>query len=117
MPGSEMSADTQDLRNQLDRLQESLSVRQSTTHFAHTGVATMVALMFGGAAGKLFYDSLRTPLLAWGVALLSVVLLGYALRRYLLGRRVLAEELKGYQAMLALRSQLRLDEPAALLPR
>ncbi|MBZ4398147.1 hypothetical protein K8640_13155 [Myxococcus sp. XM-1-1-1] len=117
MPGSEMSANTQDLRTRLDQLQESLSVRQSTTHFAHTGVATMVALMFGGAAGKLFYDSLRTPLLAWGVALLAVVLLGYAFRRYVLGRRVLADELQRYQTMLELRSQLRLDEPSALLPQ
>ncbi|WP_217911178.1 MULTISPECIES: hypothetical protein [Myxococcus] len=112
-----MSADTQDLRTQLDQLQESLSIRQSTTHFAHTGVATLAALMFAGAAGKLFYDSLRTPLLAWGVTLLALGLLGYALRRYLVGRRVLADELTRFQTLLELRSQLRLDDPAALLPR
>ncbi|MCE9671402.1 hypothetical protein LY474_26715 [Myxococcus stipitatus] len=112
-----MSANTQDLRTQLEQLQESLAVRQSTTHFAHTGVATMAALLLAGAAGKLFYDSLRTPLLAWGVAALSLALLVHAFRRYVLGRRVLSDELKRFQAMLELRSQLRLDDPAAMLPR
>ncbi|NMO20604.1 hypothetical protein HPC49_39005 [Pyxidicoccus fallax] len=112
-----MSADTQDLRTQLDRLQESLSVRQSTTHFAHAGVSTIAALLIGGAAGKLFYDSLRTPFLAWGAALLSLGLVVYAFSRYRAGRKVLAEELKGYESMLELRRQLRLDDPAALLPR
>lgn len=112
-----MSADTQDLRARLDQLQESLSVRQSTTHFAHAGVSTIVALLVGGAAGKLFYDSLRTPLLAWAAALLSLGLLVYAFSRYRLGREVLAEELKRYESMLELRRQLRLDDPAALLPR
>ncbi|MFP2912001.1 hypothetical protein ACLESD_44665 [Pyxidicoccus sp. 3LFB2] len=112
-----MSADTQELRTQLDQLQESLSARQSTTHFAHAGVSTIAALLIGGAAGKLFYDSLRTPFLAWGAALLSLGLLVYALRNYLAGRKVLVTELKGYETMLELRRQLRLDDPAALLPR
>ncbi|WP_164019604.1 hypothetical protein [Pyxidicoccus trucidator] len=112
-----MSADTQELRTQLDQLQESLSVRQSTTHFAHSGISTIAALLIGGASGKLFYDSLRTPFLAWGAALLSLGLLVYALRNYVAGRKVLVEELKGYETMLELRRQLRLDDPSALLPR
>jgi hypothetical protein len=112
-----MSADTQDLRARFDQLQESLATRQSTTHFAHAGVSTIAALLLGGAAGKLFYDSLRTPLLAWFVALVSVGLLVYAFRRYRAGRRVLADELKRYETLLELRRQLRLDDPAALLPR
>ncbi|WP_163989073.1 hypothetical protein [Pyxidicoccus caerfyrddinensis] len=112
-----MSADTQDLRTQLDQLQESLSVRQSTTHFAHTGVSTIAALLIGGAAGKLFYDSLRTPLLAWGATVLTLALLVYAFRHYRAGHKVLVEELKGYETMMELRRQLRLDDPAALLPR
>ncbi len=112
-----MSADTQDLRTQLDQLQESLSVRQSTTKFAHAGVSTIAALLIGGAAGKLFYDSLRTPFLAWGAALLSLGLLVYALRNYVAGRKVLVDELQRYESMLELRRQLRLDDPAALLPR
>lgn len=112
-----MSADTQEMRTRLDQLQESLSTRQSTTHFAHAGVSTIAALLIGGAAGKLFHDSLRTPVLAWGAALLALGLLVYAFRHYHSGRKVLVDELKGYEAMLELRRQLRLDDPAALLPR
>ncbi len=112
-----MSADTQDPRARLDQLQASLATRQSTTHFAHTFVCTLAALLVGGAAGKLFYDSLRTPLLAWGAALISAGLLLHAFRRYRAGRRVLADELKRYETMLELRRQLRLDDPSALLPR
>jgi hypothetical protein len=112
-----MSADTQELRTQLDQLQERLSARESTTHFAHAGVSTIAALLIGGAAGKLFYDSLHTPVLAWGVTLLSLGLLMYAFRNYRAGRKVLTVELKGYETMLELRRQLRLDDPSALLPR
>jgi hypothetical protein len=112
-----MSADTQELRTQLDQLQESLSVRQSTTHFAHAGVSTIAALLIGGASGKLFYDSIRTPVLAWGAALLALGLLVYAFRNYRAGRKVLADELTRYASMLELRRQLRLDDPSALLPR
>jgi hypothetical protein len=80
-------------------------------------VSTIAALLIGGAAGKLFHDSLRTPFLAWGAAALSLALLVYAFRHYRLGRKVLVEELKGYEAMMALRRQLKLDDPSALLPR
>ncbi|MCP3144517.1 hypothetical protein [Pyxidicoccus xibeiensis] len=101
----------------MDQLQESLSTRQSTTNFAHAGVSTIAALLIGGASGKLFYDSLRTPVLAWGAAALSLALLVYAFRNYRTGRKVLVDELKRYESMLELRRQLRLDDPAALLPR
>jgi uncharacterized membrane protein len=112
-----MSAEIQDPRARLDQLQESLATRQSTTHFAHTFVSTIAALLLGGAAGKLFYDSLRTPLLAWAITAVSVGLLVHAFRRYRRGRQVLAEELKRYETMLELRRQLRLDDPSALLPK
>ncbi|MBU8897460.1 hypothetical protein KRR26_17720 [Corallococcus sp. M34] len=112
-----MNADTQDLRARLDLLQESLAIRQSTTHFAHTGVSTIAALLIGGASAKLFHDSLRTPHLAYGAAVLSLALLVYGLRNYWKGRAALADELKRFEALLELRSRLSLDNPAALLPR
>jgi hypothetical protein len=112
-----MSADIQDARARLDELQASLATRQSTTHFAHAFVSTIAASLLGGAAGKLFFDSLRTPVLAWAVAAASVGLLVYAFRRYRRGRQVLAEELKRYATLLELRRQLRLDDPSALLPK
>ncbi|WP_240358598.1 hypothetical protein [Myxococcus vastator] len=112
-----MTSNTQELRARLDQLQASLSTRESTTRFARAGVATVIALLVGGASGKLFYDSLRTPLLAWAAALVAVSLLVYAFISYRTGRKVLVDELKQYESMLALRSELRLDDPSALLPR
>jgi hypothetical protein len=116
VPGS-VSADSQETRIRFQALQESLESRQSTTHFTHAGVSLIGSMLVGGAAGKLFYDSLRTPLLAWGALLLSLAMLAYAWRSYRQGRVVLADELKRYEALLALRRELRLDNPAALLPR
>ncbi|XXF81043.1 hypothetical protein P2318_15145 [Myxococcaceae bacterium GXIMD 01537] len=113
-----MNADTQqELQAQLERLQESLSTRQSTLHFAHAGVSTIVSLLLGGAAAKLFWDSLRTPKLAFLVTVVSLGLLGYAIVHLRRGRGRLAEELKQYDALLELRRRLRLDDPSALLPR
>ncbi|NVJ07339.1 hypothetical protein HUW63_19105 [Myxococcus sp. AM001] len=117
MFGAVMTSNSQELRARLDQLQASLSTRESTTRFARAGVATVIALLVGGASGKLFYDSLRTPLLAWAAALVSVSLLVYAFISYRTGRKVLVDELKQYESMLALRSELRLDDPSALLPR
>ncbi len=112
-----MTSNPQELRARLDQLQARLSTRESTTRFARAGVSTVVALLVGGAAGKLFYDSIRTPVLAWAAALLSLGLLVYAVISYRAGRKFLVDELKQYESMLALRSELRLDDPAALLPR
>nr|WP_095958827.1 hypothetical protein [Corallococcus macrosporus] len=117
MPGAVMTSNTQELRARLDQLQDRLSTRESTTRFAHAGVAVVIASLVGGASGKLFYDSLRTPLLAWAAAFASLALLVYAAISYRAGRKLLADELKEYESMLALRSELRLDDPSALLPR
>jgi len=106
-----------ELRAQLERLQESLSTRQSTFHFAHASVSFMVSLLLGGAAAKLFWDSVRTPLLAFAVTAVSVGLVVYALAHFLKGRRALADELKRFDSMMELRRRLHLDDPSALLPR
>lgn len=117
VPGP-VNAQTQDeLRSQLERLQERLAVRQSVLHFAHTGVSVIIALLLGGAAAKLFWDSSKVPLLAFAATAVAVGLVLYALVRYRKGRRELAEELKRYSDLLELRRQLRLDNPSALLPR
>lgn len=113
-----MNAETQqELQAQMERLQESLSTRQSTLHFAHAGVSVIVALLLGGAAAKLFWDSIRAPKLAYLVAAVSVGLVLYAIARYRKGRRMLAEELKQFDSLLELRRRLHLDDPSALLPR
>ena len=113
-----MNAQTQeDLRSQLERLQETLSTRQSILHFAHAGVSFISALILAGAAAKLFWDSLKVPYVASGVTALVLGLVSYGLVRYFKGRRELAEELKRYGDLLELRRRLHLDNPASLLPR
>jgi hypothetical protein len=112
-----VNADTQNLHEQLARLQEALSTRQSTLLFAHSGVSFIAALIFGGATGKLFWDSTRAPYVAWLGLALTLGLLTYGLVRYRKGRTVLADELVRYETMLELRRRLGLDDPTALLPR
>jgi hypothetical protein len=107
----------EELRSQLDRLQERLATRQSIRHFAHMGVSFIVALIFAGAAAKLFWDSIRTPVVALAASGLALGLLVYGLIHFAKGRRLLAEELRQYNDLLELRRRLRLDNPAALLPR
>ncbi len=112
-----MNAETQNLHEQLARLQEALSTRQSTLLFAHSGVSFVVAFILGGATGKLFWDSARVPHVAWLGLVATLGLLIYGLMRYRQGRTVLADELVRYEAMLELRRRLGLDDPSALLPR
>lgn len=113
-----MNAQTQeDLRSQLERLQESLATRQSILHFAHAGVSFVAALILAGAAAKLYWDSAKVPYLAFGATALVLGLVGYGVVRYSRGRRELAEELKRYGDLLELRRQLHLDNPSRLLPR
>ncbi len=107
----------QELQAQFERLQETLSSRQSTLHFAHAGVSFIVSLLLGGAAAKLFWDSVKTPKLAFVVTAVSVGLVVYAIVHLTKGRRALAEELKQYTSLLELRRRLHLDDPSSLLPR
>jgi hypothetical protein len=117
VPGPVNAQTPEELRSQLERLQERLAVRQSVLHFARAGVSLIIALLLGGAAAKLFWDSAKVPVLAFGVSAVSVGLVIYALAHYRKGRRELAEELKRYSDLLELRRQLRLDNPSELLPR
>jgi len=109
-----VNADTQTHREQLDRLQEALSTRQSTQLFAQAGLSFVVALILGGATAKLFWDSVKTPYLAWLGLAATLALAVYAATRLGKGRTVLADELARYATMLELRRRLGLDEPAAL---
>jgi hypothetical protein len=108
---------SEELRSQLDRLQERLATRQSILHFAHAGVSVISALIFGAAAAKLFWDSAKLPVLGFGAAAVALGLLIYSGVRYAKGRRELTEELKRYGDLLELRRRLQLDNPSALLPR
>ncbi len=117
VPGPVNAHNPEELRSQLERLQESLATRQSILHFAHTGVSFIVAMLVAGAAAKLFWDSARVPVVAFGATAVSLGLVVYALSRYSKGRRAMAQELKGFEELLELRRQLKLDNPSQLLPR
>jgi hypothetical protein len=108
---------SEELRSQLEQLQERLATRHSILHFAHAGVSVIVALIFGGAAAKLFWDSAKVPVLGFVATAVALGLLIYGLVRYSKGRRELAEELKRYGDLLELRRRLQLDNPSKLLPR
>jgi hypothetical protein len=112
-----VNADTQSLHEQLERLQEALSTRQSTHLFAHAGVSCIVSMILGCATAKLFWDSTKAPHVAWLGLAATVALVIYGLARYRQGRTVLADELVRYESLLELRRRLRLDDPAALLPQ
>ncbi len=107
----------QDLYEQHEQLQAALATRQSTYYFAHAGVSFIVALILSGATGKLFWDSVRAPYLAWLLAAVTLGLAVYGLSRYRKAQVFLADELARYETLLELRRRLRLDDPAALLPR
>ena len=104
-------------RLELERLQKKLEVRQSTMHFAHSGIALLAAVILAGVAAKLFWDSLRPPPLGIASALISAVLLLYGTYRYVTGSRFLKEELRNYELLRALRRSLNIDDPSALLPQ
>lgn len=104
-------------RVQLAKLRAQLASRQSTVHFAHTGVSLVAAFIITGAAAKLFWDSIRFPRWGLGAALLAVGLVVYAALQYRRGRQALARELALFESLKGVRHSLRLDDPASLLPR
>lgn len=107
--------DTQ--RARYDELLSRLAARRSTTHFAHAAVSLLSGLIFSGAAGKLYWDTEELYLWAVaGFAALGLALVAYSMTRWVLGRRALAWELGEFEKLKALRRELRLDDPSALLP-
>ena len=104
-------------RARLPELQAQLAVRRSTTHFARAGVALVACGVFTAAAAKLFWDSIRFPVLGALSTLLAVVLVGYAWVQYSRGMAHHRRELELFASLKAVHRALHLDDPAALLPR
>jgi len=104
-------------RAELERLQKELESRRSILHFAQGSGALLLSLICAGAAAKLFWDSVRFPILGVLTATLSLGLAIYALRRYLSGKRLLGHELARFESLKALRRRLHIDDPWADLPR
>jgi hypothetical protein len=106
-----------DARVELEQLQKQLESRRSISHFAHTGISTLAAVIFGGAAAKLFYDSVRFPILGAVASVICFALAVYAAGHYRKGKRLLRVELERFESLKALRRTLRIDDPSVQLPR
>ncbi len=107
-----------DAQRQLEQVQGELAARRSTLHFAHAAVSLVVGLLLAGATGKFFWDMPEEKQLFGlpGVAAIAVLLV-YAAVRYRRGMQALDSELSRFETLKALRRELRLDDPSALLPR
>lgn len=108
--------ETADPRVELERLQQELSTRQSTTHFAHAAVSLMVAMIIAGASAKLFWDSVKVPYVGILAAAVAVGLAAYSVRHYRRGKRALKGEVADFERMQGLKRDLGLDDPSKLLP-
>ena len=104
-------------RARLPELQAQLAVRQSTTHFARSGVALVGCAIFTGAAAKLFWDSLRFPVLGALAAVVATGLVVFAWIQYRRGMTHHRREMELFASLQAVHRALHLDDPAALLPR
>lgn len=104
-------------RARLPELQAQLATRESTPHFARAGVALVACTLFTAASAKLFWDSIRFPVLGALAVLLALGLVGYAWIQYRRGQVHLRRELELFASLQAVHRALHLDDPAALLPR
>jgi hypothetical protein len=110
--------DTAPLRAEHDATLARLSARASTLHFAHCAVSFFVACVLAGASLKLSLDLdfEWAPSLVLPAALAAAAAALYATGRLVLGLKVLRVEVKDFERLRALRTELKLDEPPALLP-
>ncbi len=112
-----MTADASALRVQHDEMAARVASRQSIVHFAHAAVSAFIGLILLGAAGKLWWDYWSAnPEWALSAGSVAGVLLSYAAAQLLFGRHDRAIEARDYASLQALRHQLKLDDPASLLP-
>ena len=104
----------------LAALQRELASRKSVLHFAHSAVATILALIAAGTVAKMVWDlDIRpdTEIFVYPVAAFCVACFVYGFVRYLVGRRELQKEIASFAQLQTLRKQLNLDDPSALLPQ
>ena len=104
-------------RAELERLQKELEARQSVSHFTHAGIAFLASLVLTATAVKLFWDSIRTPILGISAMVLSVFLAAYGAYRWVRGKRDYRRERERFELLQSLRRHLNIDDPSALLPR
>lgn len=102
------------LRAEHDAVLTSLSTRESTRHFAHAGVSTLLAFTIEGTGFKLWHDfSSTNP--EWAAAAWSLggVAFLYALIRLGLGAKTNRDERALLGRLKELRKALGVDAPAS----
>ena len=104
-------------RSRLPELQRQLAVRQSTTHFARSGVSLVACAIFTGAAAKLFWDSIRFPILGAVSTAIALGLVVFATTQYRRGMANHRREMELFASLQEVHRALHLDDPGALLPR
>jgi len=114
-PPTELSPEA--ARAGLPELESQLASRRSTVHFARSGVALVACAIFTAAAAKLFWDSIRFPILGAVATAVAIGLVAYAWVQYRRGRVHLRRELELFARLQAAHRVLHLDDPSALLPR
>jgi hypothetical protein len=97
-------------RAEFERLQKELESRHSINRFARAGLSSVLAVILAAAAAKLFYDSVRFPVLGAIATVLCVAFGTYAIRNYVVGKRILRIELERFESLKALRRMLRVDD-------
>lgn len=104
-------------RTRLPQLQAELAVRRSTTYFARAAVTLVASAIFTGAAAKLFWDSIRFPILGAASAVVASGLIIFAWVQYRRGTAHHRREMELFRSLQAVHRALHLDDPGALLPR
>jgi hypothetical protein len=109
---------TDPMRAEHDAVLSALSTRESTRHFAHAGVSTLLAFTLEGTSLKLWHDfSTIHPEYATGASALGGVVLLYAAVRFLLGLRSHRTERAKLDRLKELRKALGVDAPASFSPQ
>jgi hypothetical protein len=100
-----------ELANELEAVAKRIEDRTSMVNFAWAFGLSCVAFMGVGVAIKLFYDSIRTPKVAYALAIIGTACAAVAMARLLRGLKLYRAELADFQRFQALRTQLGLDQP------
>ena len=106
---------TDPLRAEHDAVLSSLSTRESTRHFAHGAVSSLLVVVLSGTAGKLWWEfSTTNPEYAGAFAGLALIALSYASARFVMGAQANRRERVQLVRLRELRKVLGVDAPASL---
>jgi hypothetical protein len=97
------------MEQELSALAAAARQRKSVDLFLHATIETFCWALLAGVCGKLLWDSAIPPLFFWPLALIDVLLLGDAARRYRQGRANLRRELTLEARVRELRTVLGID--------